>query len=163
MDGDGNADMTMPDQNTDNSKGGESARFKPTNAPKKEALLGDPEVTAEADDKSIADLREAIWQAIKSWDLERNRGLGYAGATGTDAQIILDAIEPIIAAHDRLLLDRVMGLIPDKPIYPETMDYVRMVQSASEQGKYDDMYENGFYKATAELRGGIARLRKGEA
>jgi len=38
-------------------------------------------------------LFETIWQAIKDWDIERSRGLGYAGATGTDVQTIIDAIE----------------------------------------------------------------------
>jgi len=38
-------------------------------------------------------LFERIWQAIKEWDIERTRGRGYAGATGTDVQAIIDAIE----------------------------------------------------------------------
>lgn len=39
---------------------------------------------------------EAIWQAIRRWDLERERGRGYAGATGTDVKTILRAIEPFL-------------------------------------------------------------------
>lgn len=40
---------------------------------------------------------EAVWQAIKKWDLSReNNGL-YSGATGTDVMIILKAIRPVIA------------------------------------------------------------------
>lgn len=43
---------------------------------------------------------EAIWNAIKKWDLERNEGEGYAGATGTDVMAILDSIKDImIPAH----------------------------------------------------------------
>lgn len=38
-------------------------------------------------------LFEPIWQVIKNWDIERRRGEGYAGATGSDAQRIIDAIE----------------------------------------------------------------------
>ena len=34
-----------------------------------------------------------IWQAIKGWDIQRKHGVGYAGANGTDVQIIIDAIE----------------------------------------------------------------------
>jgi len=34
----------------------------------------------------------AVWEAIKGWDLERERGEGYAGATGTDVMIILNAL-----------------------------------------------------------------------
>jgi hypothetical protein len=36
---------------------------------------------------------EPIWQAIKSWDIQRSPDSGYAGATGTDVQIILDALD----------------------------------------------------------------------
>ena len=39
---------------------------------------------------------EAIWQAIKKWDIERDYGQGRAGATGTDVKIILNAIEPFL-------------------------------------------------------------------
>lgn len=42
-------------------------------------------------------LFEAIWQAIKGWDIEREYGLGRAGATGTDVKTILTAIEPIVS------------------------------------------------------------------
>lgn len=34
----------------------------------------------------------AVWQAIKGWDLQRESGLGYSGATGTDVCTILDAL-----------------------------------------------------------------------
>ena len=39
---------------------------------------------------------DAIWQAIKRWDLQRQHGDGYAGATGTDVCTILDAIRPYL-------------------------------------------------------------------
>jgi len=39
---------------------------------------------------------EAIWQAIKGWDIEREYGAGRAGATGTDVKTILNAIEPFL-------------------------------------------------------------------
>ena len=39
---------------------------------------------------------EAIWQAIKKWDIEREFGIGYSGATGTDVKTILNAIKPFI-------------------------------------------------------------------
>jgi hypothetical protein len=35
---------------------------------------------------------EAIWSVIKRWDLERERGYGYAGATGDDATRIYEAV-----------------------------------------------------------------------
>lgn len=38
-------------------------------------------------------LFEPIWQAVKGWDIQRLHGEGYAGATGTDVQIIIDSIE----------------------------------------------------------------------
>ncbi len=34
----------------------------------------------------------AIWNAIKGWDIERKQGEGYAGATGTDVMTILNAL-----------------------------------------------------------------------
>lgn len=43
-------------------------------------------------------LFNGIWQAIKGWDIERKPGVGYAGANGTDVQIIIDSIE--LAASD---------------------------------------------------------------
>lgn len=36
---------------------------------------------------------EPIWQAIKGWDIQRSEGAGYAGATGTDVQIIIDSLK----------------------------------------------------------------------
>jgi len=52
------------------------------------------------EDPSEEDLQspvfEAIWQAIKRWDIERDFGQGRAGATGTDVKTILKAIEPFI-------------------------------------------------------------------
>jgi hypothetical protein len=38
---------------------------------------------------------EAVWQAIKGWDLARYPGAGYAGATGTDVLTILNALKPV--------------------------------------------------------------------
>lgn len=38
-------------------------------------------------------IREAAWGAIKGWDLQREQGAGYSGATGTDALAIADAVE----------------------------------------------------------------------
>ena len=35
----------------------------------------------------------AVWKAIKKWDIKREEGLGYAHATGTDVMIILSALE----------------------------------------------------------------------
>ncbi len=34
----------------------------------------------------------AVWKAIKGWDIERKPGDGYAGATGTDVMTILEAL-----------------------------------------------------------------------
>jgi hypothetical protein len=35
---------------------------------------------------------EAVWQAIKGWDIQRSPGQGYAGATGNDVMHILKAL-----------------------------------------------------------------------
>lgn len=34
----------------------------------------------------------AIWNVIKNWDIQRKKGAGYAGATGTDVMSILNAL-----------------------------------------------------------------------
>ncbi len=36
-----------------------------------------------------------IWETIKGWDIQRQSGLGYAGATGTDVQLIVNAIRAV--------------------------------------------------------------------
>lgn len=36
---------------------------------------------------------EAIWQAIKSWDVNAPWYEGYCGATGTHVRVILDALD----------------------------------------------------------------------
>lgn len=41
---------------------------------------------------------EAIWRAIKGWDVQRETGAGYAGATGTDVTHIFEAIRDADAA-----------------------------------------------------------------
>ena len=41
-------------------------------------------------------LFNAVWEAIKGWDLERKTGEGYAGATGTDVMTILNVVRPFI-------------------------------------------------------------------
>lgn len=47
-------------------------------------------------DPSAKDLEtpefEAVWQAIKGWDIQRTPGEGYAEATGTDVMTILKAL-----------------------------------------------------------------------
>jgi len=48
---------------------------------------------------------DAVWEAIKRWDLDRgdypgaaNRRSSYAGATGTDVQAILNVVNPFVTA-----------------------------------------------------------------
>lgn len=40
---------------------------------------------------------EAVWQAIKGWDIERAPGEGFAHATGTDVMAILNALRSLNA------------------------------------------------------------------
>ena len=35
----------------------------------------------------------AVWNAIKGWDIERSEGEGYANATGTDVMIVLNSLK----------------------------------------------------------------------
>ena len=53
---------------------------------------------------------DAVWEAIKGWDLERTQGDGYAGATGDDVLTILNArsaryffgsLSPSMKDHER--------------------------------------------------------------
>lgn len=48
---------------------------------------------------TIKDLNDVefntIWNAIKSWDIQRRPGDGYAGATGTDVMAILEPLRKI--------------------------------------------------------------------
>ena len=37
----------------------------------------------------------AVWEAIKKWDIQRTEGAGYAHATGTDVMIILNALKSL--------------------------------------------------------------------
>jgi len=37
----------------------------------------------------------AVWKAIKKWDIQRTPGEGYAGATGDDVCTILEALDLI--------------------------------------------------------------------
>lgn len=41
---------------------------------------------------------EPIWQAIKAWDIQRHPEAGYAYATGTDVQIIMDALDSVASS-----------------------------------------------------------------
>ncbi len=54
------------------------------------------ETRAPNSEELASPLFEAIWQAIKGWDLQRKPGAGYAGANGNDVATILDAIYPVI-------------------------------------------------------------------
>lgn len=53
---------------------------------------------------------EPIWQVIKAWDIARVPGMGYAGANGTDVQIILDALDGLNGGSDDQLRDDIEHL-----------------------------------------------------
>lgn len=42
---------------------------------------------------------EVIWQAIKGWDLAREQGQLYSGATGNDVMHVLNALRPHLDAQ----------------------------------------------------------------
>lgn len=46
---------------------------------------------------------EAIWLAIKNWDISREQDEHrlYAGATGTDVKTILNAIQPFLSDNHK--------------------------------------------------------------
>ena len=41
----------------------------------------------------------AVWEAVKRWDIEREEGEGYAHATGTDVMIILNALKAFLPGN----------------------------------------------------------------
>lgn len=43
----------------------------------------------------------AIWNAIKKWDISRYPGCGYAGANGSDVMEILRALRTVGLLNDR--------------------------------------------------------------
>lgn len=49
-------------------------------------------------------LFDAIWSAIKGWDIQRVHGSGYSGASGNDARHIYDAVKAAEAENLRGLL-----------------------------------------------------------
>lgn len=59
----------------------------------------DLEVLREVPESELPDygtpLFDAIWNAIKAWDLQRKPGRGYAHATGDDVQTIVDAVKAV--------------------------------------------------------------------
>ena len=80
---------------------------------------------SELRDPSLEELNSplfnAIWNAIKGWDLRRTTDSGYAGATGTDVCTILDAIkavEPVPAqpATPQPLPDCAACVAPDQGV-----------------------------------------------
>lgn len=58
---------------------------------------------------------EAVWQAIKGWDLQREAGLGYAGATGTDVMTILNALRSI-SKPENVVSERIFDWTTSTPI-----------------------------------------------
>ncbi len=64
------------------------------------ADIDDPACRADPTEADLADpWFEAIWQAIKGWDVSPTSNGLYSGATGTDVMIVLRAIRPLIAAN----------------------------------------------------------------
>jgi len=69
---------------------------------------------------------EAIWQAIKGWDLSRNGGVGasYAGATGTDVMTVLIPVRETLVAWAVEQWREQVGNRPLQNIYRRELDYV---------------------------------------
>lgn len=157
-----------PDQNTDNSKGGESARFKPTNSPESESLAypeGSSSIQVVADNNNIPDLRLQIADELLS---VRN---GKAKPLSWTLDELTEYVVGKLAAHDEevkalgyvsgykdggatertQILDKVEGLIPEKATETNSL------------GKHYTGYSKGYNDVIDELRTEIAKLRKGGA
>ena len=63
-------------------------------------------------DPTKADLErlefEAVWQAIKSWDICRQLGRGYSGASGNDVMHILNAIKNFVYIIDQITINQIV-------------------------------------------------------
>jgi hypothetical protein len=94
-----------------------------------------PQVEGPAAREEVESLEfRAIWEAIKGWDLEREPGAGYAGATGTDVLAIQNSLarfrgtEPVedIPAEDAeeisVLLSPGLRQEIGEPIDPDAVD-----------------------------------------
>lgn len=80
---------------------------------------------------------EAIWQAIKGWDIERAPGAGLAHATGDDVQHIFNAIQGIPPARPPI------GGRCASTIYPNAAGEGRCVLPVGHGGHhvYDGVFE----------------------
>jgi hypothetical protein len=63
---------------------------------------------------------DAVWEAIKDWDIERKPGDGYAHATGTDVTIILEALWKADAAVSDFMLQSVPAIIVEAEVTTAT-------------------------------------------
>lgn len=65
-------------------------------------LFGDSKEYPDPTESDLASPRfEAIWQAIKGWDISRDGGsTGYSSPTGNDVMHILNAIRPMSTARE---------------------------------------------------------------
>ena len=50
------------------------------------------------------------------------------------------------------LVDAILQALPEEPTYPNVDEYLAMVKKASEMGKYDEMFENGYRRALTEVK-----------
>jgi hypothetical protein len=74
-------------------------------------------------------LFEAIWQAIKRWDISRHNDGVYSGPTGNDARHIYDAVraerdrlrEALIVARETLIAWMIPELKPDDALKHSTI------------------------------------------
>lgn len=57
-----------------------------------------------------------------------------------------------LEAQRENMAEKALGM---KPSFPEVMQYVAMVEKASKNGKYDEMYKNGYNAALEDLSASI--------
>lgn len=83
---------------------------------------------------------EAVWQAIKGWDISRHNDGLYAGPTGNDVRHILDALSALatpIAAHAGAVTEAGTSSTPYRHVWPEHLTALRPDEAAG-QGEADD-------------------------
>lgn len=118
---------------------GEKRGWEPT-----EADLSDP-------------LFESVWQAIKGWDIEREHGRGYAGATGTDVMTILRAMRPFLATQRQAVLREVRECVPGQITYEQGLKLCGCPND------YCCMFKKGYLACREEILKRLEKLNAGKS
>ena len=71
---------------------------------------------------------------------------------GYDREEEAETIEADTKEFMKAIFDAILQALPEEPTYPNVDEYLAMVKKASEMGKYDEMFENGYRRALTEVK-----------